>query len=105
MISGKYKLFTKACLTCELAWLKQSAVSFGQPQDFEHGFNVVRSSKNSLFSFRLWMSSSSVIKASHWFIAAERIKQSTKSLSMPLSLKAVSKIVLSCIGIVATVPS
>lgn len=39
---------------------------------------------------------SSVIKASHWFTADERIRQSMKSPSIPLSLKAVSKIVLSC---------
>jgi len=51
------------------------------------------------------MSPSSVIRASHWFMADERMRQSIKSLSMLLSLKAVSRIVLSCIGLVVIVSS
>ena len=46
------------------------------------------------------MSLSSVIRASQLFMADERMRQFMKSLSMPLSLKAVCRIVLSCIGIV-----
>lgn len=69
------------------------------------GFVVVRSSLNSLVFFRFWRSLSSVIRASHWFMADERMRQSTKSGSMLLSLNAVSRSVLSCIGIVVIVSS
>lgn len=51
------------------------------------------------------MSLSSVIRASQRFIADERMRQSMKSLSILLSLKAVSRIVLSCIGIISIVSS
>jgi len=51
------------------------------------------------------MSLSSVINASHRFIDDERMRQSMKSLSILLSLKAVSRSVLSCIGIVSIVSS
>ena len=56
---------------------------------------------NSVFFFRLWISLSSVIMASQWFIADERIKQSIKSFSMFLSLKDVSKMLVSWVGIVS----
>lgn len=69
------------------------------------GFIPLRSSLKSLFSFRFCMSLSSVIRASHWFMADERMRQSMKSLSVFLSLNAVSRIVLSCIGIVSIVSS
>jgi hypothetical protein len=49
------------------------------------------------------MSSSSVMRASHRFMADERMRQSMKSVSMFLSLKAVSGSVLSCVGIVVIV--
>lgn len=65
----------------------------------------MRSSLNSLFFFRFWMSLSSVIRASHWFMADERMRQSIKSLSMLLNLKAVSRTVLSCIGLIVIVSS
>ena len=61
----------------------------------------MRSSLNSLFFFKSWMSLSSVSRMSHRFMAAERMRQSMKSLSILLSLKAVSKSVLSYIGIVS----
>lgn len=69
------------------------------------GFVFVRSSLNSLFFFRSWMSLSSVISASHWFMADARMRQSIKSLRMLLSLKAVSRIVLSCIGLIVILSS
>lgn len=52
---------------------------------------------------KFWMSSSSVMRASHRFMADERMRQSMKSVSMFLSLKAVSGSVLSCVGIVVIV--
>ena len=61
----------------------------------------MRSLLNSLFFFKSWMSLSSVSRMSHRFMAAERMRQSMKSLSILLSLKAVSKSVLSYIGIVS----
>lgn len=61
------------------------------------------SSLNSLFFSKFWMSSSSVMRASHRFMADERMRQSMKSVSMFLSLKAVSGSVLSCVGIVVIV--
>lgn len=51
-----------------------------------------------LFSFMFCMSLSSVIRASQLFMADERMRQSMKSLSMFLNLKAVCRIALSCIG-------
>lgn len=62
---------------------------------------VMRSSLNSLFFFKSWMSLSSVSRTSHRFMAAERMRQSMKSLSILLSLKAVSKSLLSYVGIVS----
>ena len=61
----------------------------------------MRSSLNSLFFFNSWISVSSVSRMSHRFMAAERIRQSMKSLSMLLSLKAVSRSALSYAGIVS----
>ncbi len=55
------------------------------------GFFVVRSSLNSLLFFRFWMSLSSVSRMSHWFMAAERMRQSMKSFSVFRSLKAVRR--------------
>jgi len=52
-----------------------------------------------LFSLMFCMSVSSVIRASHWFMADERIRQSMKLFSVFLSLKVVCRIVLSCIWI------
>lgn len=48
----------------------------------------------------LCISVSSVIRASHWFMADGRIRQSMKSLSIFLILKALCRIVVSCISIV-----
>ena len=48
---------------------------------------------------------SSVIRASHWFMADERIRQSMKSLRIFLSLMAVSRVVFSCILMMFTVSS
>lgn len=56
---------------------------------------------NWVFCFRLWISLSSVIMASQWLIAEERIRQSIKSFSIFLSLKDVSKMLVSCVGIVS----
>ncbi len=61
----------------------------------------MRSSLNSLLFFNSWMSVSSVSRMSHRFMAAERMRQSMKSLSMLLSLKAVNKSVLSYIETVS----
>ena len=44
-----------------------------------------------LLFFRSWMSLSSVSRMSQWFMAAERIRQSMKSFSVFLSLKAVRR--------------
>ena len=69
-------------------------------------FVVFWSSLNSLFFFRFCMSLSSVIRASHWLMADESIRQSMKSLSMLLSLKDVSRSLLSwIIGMVSIVSS
>ena len=62
------------------------------------GFFMVTISWRFLSSFMFCMSLSSVIRASQLFMADERMRQSIKSLSMFLSLKAVCRIVLSCIG-------
>ena len=43
---------------------------------------------NFLLLFRSWMSLSSVRRRSQWFMAAERMRQSIKSFSVFLSLKA-----------------
>lgn len=68
-------------------------------------FVVFWSSLNSLFFFRFCMSLSSVIRASHWLMADESMRQSMKSLSMLLSLKDVSRSLLSWIGMVSIVSS
>jgi len=65
----------------------------------------VRSSLSSLFCFSSWMSLSSVISASHWLMADESMRQSMKSWSMLLSLKAVKRIWRSWIGIDSIVSS
>ena len=51
------------------------------------------------------MSLSSVIRVSHWLMADESMRQSMKSLSMRLSLKDVSRRLLSWIGMVSIVSS
>jgi len=69
------------------------------------GFVAERSSRYSLFFFRLWMSLSSVIRASQWLRAVERMRQSMKSESLPRRVKDVKRILLSCAGIVSIVSS
>ena len=61
----------------------------------------MRSSLNSLLFFRFWMSLSSVSRMSQWFMAAERMRQSMKSFSVFLSLKAVRRSWLSYVGIIS----
>ena len=56
------------------------------------GLVVVRMVLSSLVFFRFCMSVSSVISVSHWLMAAEVMRQSMKSLSVFLSLKAVCRI-------------
>jgi len=69
------------------------------------GFVVERNSRYSLFFFRFWMSLSSVIRASQWLRAVERIRQSMKSESLLRRVKDVKRILLSCAGIVSIVSS
>jgi len=70
------------------------------------GLVVVRMVLGSLFLFRFCMSVSSVISASHWLMAAEVMRQSMKSLSVVLSLKAVCRILVSVVaGMVSIVSS
>lgn len=70
------------------------------------GLVVVKMVLSSLFFFRFCMSVSSVISASHWLMAAEVMRQSMKSLSVFLSLKAVCRILGSVVaGMVSIVSS
>ena len=70
-------------------WFYRVSVSFWI---LNFGFVAIRSSLNSLFFLKFWMSLSSVTSASQWLMADERMRQSMKSVSVFLSSKAVRRV-------------